>query len=424
MLVIAATIGIPLVVSPHGTDVFRLPKALLLEAEAIVLTGLLSAVAILRPSVLRERFHVERATILAFLVLIWCAVSAVAATNRSLSSRSLLWVFSAVVIYLVTNSLMRTYSVHIIAIVLAPALINSVLALLQESHVWNPFFTKDAATMYGHFVVTAFVGNPNYTGTYLVAPALTAIAAMCAVRRYRTFYGASALIIVVALVLTQTVTAIAALAVGAVSLLLIVLRPKPPYLIGAMLIGGALAVGIVTAVPSLHARVQLMHDAFHSRQYEQFSSNRLMPVLSAYRMFRDHPIVGVGPGCFAWNYLPYRLRVQQQYPRLIRPYEESFRDIERLRNFGEAHSDHLQVLAETGLPGYLLFLAAGAALALNSFQSRLRSADERSRFSKFLSAPLAASLLLLCVAQFPMELAASLTSILFVVACCNAWSNA
>jgi O-antigen ligase len=92
-------------------------------------------------------------------------------------------------------------------------------------------------------------------------------------------------------------------------------------------------------------------------------------------------------------------------------------------NFGEAHNDHLQVLAGTGLVGYGFMLAAIALLASRSFIRRADDDDERARFARLASLPLAIGFSVSALAQFPLELAAALTAYLFYSALCVAWST-
>jgi O-antigen ligase len=170
----------------------------------------------------------------------------------------------------------------------------------------------------------------------------------------------------------------------------------------------------------LRERALSMRDALARRDYEALSAARAVPFLAAAEMIRDRPLVGVGPGCFAYNFFDYKLRVQQRHRWIFRT-SSGF-------NFGEVHNDHLQVASETGLPGYLLFLSAMVLMAWGSRPRRDAAlADggeaERRDFVQLLALPLAVSLFVLALAQFPLELVAPTHVYLWAAASLIAWRS-
>jgi O-antigen ligase len=135
-------------------------------------------------------------------------------------------------------------------------------------------------------------------------------------------------------------------------------------------------------------------------------------------MIRDRPLVGVGPGGFAYNFFDYKLRLQLQQRELFEHTTEM--------NYGEAHNDHLQVAAEIGVPGYAMFLAALALLAsatwLRPSKPEGKTDDEsRAGFVRLLALPLAVSMFILALAQFPLELVAPTHVYLWAAAAIVAW---
>jgi hypothetical protein len=92
--------------------------------------------------------------------------------------------------------------------------------------------------------------------------------------------------------------------------------------------------------------------------------------------------------------------------------------------FAQVHNDHLQVLAETGLPGYLLFLGALVLLAAITF--RLPSvpdiSDPRVRFARLFAFPAALTFAVLTLAQFPLQLTAPTVADLYLAALCFSWT--
>ena len=99
-------------------------------------------------------------------------------------------------------------------------------------------------------------------------------------------------------------------------------------------------------------------------------------------------------------------------------------------SFGEVHNDHLQVASETGLPGYALFLTALVLLALPSWRRRAVAAEgsggdsSRGDLVRLLALPLAVSLFVLALAQFPLELVAPTHAYLWAAAVVMAWKDA
>jgi O-antigen ligase len=65
---------------------------------------------------------------------------------------------------------------------------------------------------------------------------------------------------------------------------------------------------------------------------------------SAIRMFQDRPVLGHGPGTYMFLYAPYQS-----------PYEKTIIST-NAGNRGNAHSEYLGPLAESGIPGLLTFL--------------------------------------------------------------------
>lgn len=74
------------------------------------------------------------------------------------------------------------------------------------------------------------------------------------------------------------------------------------------------------------------------------NKERLLRWSCAFRMFKERPITGWGPGTYAFVYAPF----QRSYEMTI--ISTNFGDV------GNAHSEYLGPLSEQGLPGLILFL--------------------------------------------------------------------
>src|SRR5712692_5624931 len=95
-------------------------------------------------------------------------------------------------------------------------------------------------------------------------------------------------------------------------------------------------------------------------------------------MFKEHPAVGIGPGCFGYWYMPYKMMTLASHPDFLQSTE----------NVHDVHSDHLQVLAVSGVPGYAIFLAGFWLFGRVSFAARKRP-DERAEFAHQYALPAA-----------------------------------
>jgi hypothetical protein len=146
------------------------------------------------------------------------------------------------------------------------------------------------------------------------------------------------------------------------------------------------------------------------------TSYRIMPAATAVEMFLDRPLVGIGPGSFSALYMSYKREIDEKYPQWLRLANESF---------GQAHNDHLQILAETGLPGYLMFVAALVLLARVSFRRNdaVDATDLKAQFARIFAFPAVACFAVLAVAQFPLQLTAPTVPALYLAALCFAWTH-
>lgn len=135
---------------------------------------------------------------------------------------------------------------------------------------------------------------------------------------------------------------------------------------------GVLAVGVVvtlTAVPGMADRARSVAGVaglFGSAQVEADgpTRGRTTAMLSALAAYTDHPVLGVGPG----QYIAFHAVRYQELPEL------SFRQIAEPRR---AHNLYLEMAAETGTVGLLIFLAIPFLLLLDLRRLRLTLAATR-----------------------------------------------
>lgn len=85
----------------------------------------------------------------------------------------------------------------------------------------------------------------------------------------------------------------------------------------------------------------------------------------AIRMFEDKPVFGFGPGTYMFNYAPYQLKA---YRTII-----STNSADR----GNAHSEYLGPLAESGLIGLFYFLVLIITIIYTAVHAHARTKDKR-----------------------------------------------
>jgi len=406
---------VPLCVSVSGYDSFRLPKEIVFRGGAILLAALLALRLIalytppLRPPALSRRLVLISVTVL------WVALTALTATNRALATEALITVLCAVVFFVaVSISAPRRLTLAAV-VVLAPAAINSMIFLLQK-YAGVGIFVDIKAAGGREMANVALQGNPDEVASYLVAPAIAALA-LAVVERgpRRRLYATAALFLALTLISTERQTATIAYGVAALTLVALVRSRKLTFafltFLGVMLIS-------VAVVPRISNRFRTTLALVRSGEYDSAVTGRISSFVSATEMFLDHPLLGVGPGCFKYNYFEYSLRAQQRCAKQL--------SLSQTRgvNFGETHSDHLQILAETGAPGYAIFLAILIAVAARSVRaSQTDDPEPTQRFVLLASAPIAVSFFVLAAAQFPLELASPRLVTIYLIALCERWNR-
>jgi len=99
---------------------------------------------------------------------------------------------------------------------------------------------------------------------------------------------------------------------------------------------------------------------------------RLNRYACAFRMARDRPWTGFGPGTYQFQYLPYQH--PEEMTRISIKAPLTGRSPDTYGRGGGAHSEYLQALSEAGWPGLILFVLVGAVvfrtLARNYFRAK------------------------------------------------------
>jgi O-antigen ligase len=257
---------------------------------------------------------------------------------------------------------------------------------------------------------TAFLGNPNEVGSFFVLPAIAAVSAAIAWRNLKWLYTLAA-IAVAGVVAAQSITSMAALGCG---LATVIFTPAARRFRRAGVAVLAVLVVAMLLHPGSRARLQRAFAFAAAGEMSLATSNRLPASAVAAEMFSERPLLGFGPGVYGALYLPYKLRIDERFPAWISIGNE---------NFGQTHNDHLQLLAETGLPGYAIFLTALVLLARLSFR-RGPAETARERFVRGFALPGAVAFFVLALGFFPMYVTATIAPAVYLAALCFAWTGA
>jgi O-antigen ligase len=299
-----------------------------------------------------------------------------------------------------------------VAVPLAAAVANALLVIVEEMNLWMPFGVQPGVPH--HLQCDALIGNPNEIGGYLGIAALAglaAIAARDADARWRVRDILVVAVLGVALLACQTLTAIIAFA-AAMFFMIVISSWKNTIRVAA--IAAVAGILIVALVAPFRLRATNVVRWVRTGDYNAIVTDRFTPFVAAWSMFTDHPLTGVGPGAFAWQYYDYKIRAEQRYPSLRQSYNRGI-------NFGEVHNDHLQALAEGGIAGYGAFVVLIGALGAISFTTPSTAPDWRQRFAHHVALPLAVFWILLSVAQFPMETTVVRSLLVHMAALCVGW---
>lgn len=413
--VLAGAVAIPLAFSRDGYDHFRQPKELTAYAVVIIACTIAAAGAILGRLTIPpdERRALRPITAVVGAGAVWTLIATTFSTNRRLSIEATVWVFALIALFFLAAYVARRVPLGTFATaLLAPALVNAVIVILQALRIWNPweFPPGTDERMFNN----ALMGNPDDVAVYLIGPVMFAFAAAIYAGRHRWAYATAGAVMLAGIIASETMTGIAVAGVG-VALLLV--GRLPAYRLTAITAVLILTVSGMVAFAPTRVRIVHLAQTLEDGQWGLAARGRLPPLMTASRMFADRPLVGVGPGCFRFHYMPYRARVEEEHPRLL-----SLGETPNV-NFGEVHNDHMQILAETGLPGLLI---AAAGLILLAWISRARPAGPGSdtrRLAARLALPFAVVLTLTMIPQFPWHLAGPSLANVLIGGWCFAWRS-
>ncbi len=357
---ILAFVTLPaLVVAPSARESFRLPK--LFAYETLGLLSLLLLTWRLRSAPrLDLRRLLRRPVVAAVLPLLLVAAGGLATSDHPLHVRQALASLLIGAACLVGWSLaLRAEELRrVLFALLAPAMLLSLLAIAQF-HGWIELFKLQGRVL-DRIAVTSLAGGVFDLAGLLVLPLLVAQAGLWRERRRRRrwLWGAALTVGLYAMILTQTLTAIAALVAGSFVLWLGLLPWR--RVVAATALVAVIGVGLGWGVQPLRQRLERKIGSLEAGNVNRLLSGRLDAWWAARWMFEQHPWAGVGHGAFRAEFGDARLALWDAGRQFYRRQHQTY--------FSNAHSEVLEVAAEWGVPGCLALAWAFACLLL-----RLRS---------------------------------------------------
>jgi putative inorganic carbon (HCO3(-)) transporter len=292
----------------------------------------------------------------AVVFLLWAAVTAVLSVAPDVAGPQLLERLKALVIFFVVVNTLRTpqqLRLYILIILLA-FLIYPARGTLQNYVTHN--------TVFGRAIWNKMYKNPNDLAamTLLMLGLALAIATVQTQnRRVRLAAAAFVPVMLLIILLTQSRGAFIGLVFGFGPPLLGRLR-KRPSIAGPVLVILCLIVALVPAAlwHRLEGMSKLTSTTTIAQADEEGSARQRYKVLkTGLRIFGDHPVVGIGIGC-------YKEAIVQYAPEL---------------GPRDAHNTYLSLAAEMGIPGLLLWLGmVGSVLSRARRRRASIEADDRT----------------------------------------------
>jgi O-antigen ligase len=164
----------------------------------------------------------------------------------------------------------------------------------------------------------------------------------------------------ISVLLSASRGAMGALLVEGLLLALLAVWKSPKAVRSGALIGGVVVAGLALAIFLLlnsgHLPVRITSVLQRDKLVRDEVSDRVLVAKTALHITWAHPVIGVGVGCFEYAFPQYAVFSTD-------------------RHWTHVHNDYLEVIAETGLPGALVLLAA----LLLFFRVAFRHLEERLR---------------------------------------------
>jgi hypothetical protein len=411
----AGIVGACLAVDTAAESAFDAPKRLVVLVAIAAASGALLA---LPPAASGRRWWswrlgttAQRVALVALSsALALAVVAAVLSPRRGASlDTARVIVLSALLVPLgASRALAGTRAQVVLGAFVGACVVNASVSLLQ---FWGGLRLFRVETVGGRLEVSAFVGNDGVLALSLALAGVTclALALSAPSRAARAAWAGGVALLLVALAVTQNLTAVAALVSG--STVLVALTVRGRVLVGALAVV-AVVVGTLTIHPGLSRRVQETVELVRSGDWDPVVTYRLGPWAAAVEMARTRPLIGWGPGTFGAEFVPHRLQAEFRFHRrFVNPFLAG--------SYAEAHSEYLQAAAEAGIPAAAAALVALVTLIVGLVSKVRLIADGPSRREAMVA------LVLLCaggaaaLTWFPLQ--RPITAVPLLLAAGRAW---
>ena len=286
--------------------------------------------------------------------------------------------------------------------------VNAVVSLLQFRGALRLFQVEVVG---GRLDASAFVGND---GVLALSLALASVACLALVMwasspTIRVAAGGALVLLLAALAVNQSLTAVTALA--SATMVLAALSVRRRSLIGALLVVAVLAGGL-TIHPTLSARVRDAVERVRAGDWDRALTYRLGPWAAAVEMARVRPLLGWGPGTFGAEFVPHRLRAELRFHRrFVNPFLAG--------SYTEAHSEYLQAAAEAGILAAAAAVVALGAVMVGLVRAIRDAVDDRARRDAVLLLAILCAGTTAALTWFPLQ--RPITAVPLLLAAGRAW---
>jgi colanic acid/amylovoran biosynthesis glycosyltransferase len=253
------------------------------------------------------------------------------------------------------------------AVVLAASLLAALAVVQQVTRTYESDYFGLAGVMEDHGLQRAAGPlDPNFFAMVLLASGALALylGLSATTRSARLVAGATLGMLLAGAVTTSSRGGSIALAVALLAIL--VLRRVPLWAV-AVVVTGTLMAAVLFLPAGVKERFGHLTPAGEAAVVEQPSdpsvANRYAENVVALKMFRDHPLLGVGPANYSPRYVAYAQRLGFDTGYAGGPYRAHEQ---------EAHNLYLETLAESGVLGGLVLFGTFALALLAAWRARAR----------------------------------------------------